>query len=291
MRLRSGIPRLDEVRRHVRTDLYGRMLACDEVFVRDHRRLLRRYRLRWLAQPMRHWSRRWEYPYVAQRVTEFAAGRPAPVRLLDAGSGVTFLPHFLRRQAPGLEITCCDSNRGYGRIFDRLADAAADGRVRFAHGTLQELPVEERSQDAVCCVSVLEHTADYERILDEFDRVLRPGGLLVLTFDVSLDGRSDIPPEDARRLLASVAERFRPEPGSDPAAELHRLDDPDTILSTDAVRESEPELLPWRWPLLKAAYDLLRGRGWTGGFYSLTVCCLAAYRRGPAAGAESTDHE
>ncbi|MFW6107907.1 MAG: methyltransferase domain-containing protein [bacterium] len=290
MRLRSGIPRLDEVRRHLRTDLYGRMLACDEAFVRDHRRLLRRYRLRWLARPMRHWSRRWEYPYVAQRVTELAAARPPPIRLLDAGSGVTFLPHFLGRHVPGLEITCCDSNRSYGRIFDRLA-TAADGRVRFAHGTLQELPLEDDSQDAVCCVSVLEHTAEYERILDEFGRVLRPGGLLVLTFDVSLDGRSDIPPEDARRLVASVADRFRPEPGPEPAAEFDRLHEPDTILSTDAVRETEPELLPWRWPVLKAAYDLLRGRGWTGGFFSLTVYCLAAYGRGPAAGAESTDDE
>jgi SAM-dependent methyltransferase len=253
------------------------MVARDEAFARDHSRALCRFRLRWAARPMRHWSRRWEYPYVAQRVFEFAAAQPRRVRLLDAGSGVTFLPRYLREHAPGLEITCCDSNASYRRTFDRVARAAPDPSVRFVHGMLQELPADDDSQDAICCVSVLEHTGEYERILDEFRRVLRPGGMLVLTFDISLDGRTDIPARVARRLLESVADRFEPEPGFTPLAELERLGEPETILSTDAVRETDRELLPWRWPLLKSIYDLVRGRRWTGGFFPLTVFCLTAY--------------
>jgi hypothetical protein len=55
----------------------------------------------------------------------------------------------------------------------------------------------------------------------------------------------------------------------------------DGILTTDYVRAAEPERLPWTRPAraYKAVKDLLSGRGWTGGFRSLTVFCLDALRR------------
>jgi hypothetical protein len=48
------------------------------------------------------------------------------------------------------------------------------------------------------------------------------------------------------------------------------------ILTTDHIRETAPDLLPWKYPMLKAAHDLMTGHGWTGGFRSKSVYCLSA---------------
>ena len=284
--LRTGIPRLEEIDRHLQIDLYRRMVACDDEFVRIHRKALRRYVLRWGGQPMRLFSRRWEYPFAADRVLGLSAPAGSTLRILDAGSGVTFFPYFICDERPEAHFVCCDSNARYGRVFEAVNRRRGDERVVFAPARLQELPLEDASQDAVCCISVLEHTNQYERILDEFRRVLRPGGLLVLTFDISLDGRTQIPREQAVDLLEAVEERFVRDDETGLLPELDRLAKPEDILTTDYVRRTEPGLLPWRWPRLKSLYDFLHGRGFSGGFFSLTCYCLDA--RAPAArGAKS----
>ena len=132
--------------------------------------------------------------------------------------------------------------------------------------------------DVICCISVLEHTGNYRAILAEFSRVLRAGGLLVLTFDLSLDGKFKLSRQEAKNLLGAIGELFNIAE-IDAAAEMARLDRPNEILSTDLVRRTEPDLLPWKYPKLMAARDLLTGKGWTGGFRSKSVFCLEARRR------------
>ena len=275
--MRSGIALLDELSEHRRSDSYGRMLAADDAFLAEYGPALRRFVLRWGRQPMRLWSRQWEYPYAAEQILQFASEQDnRPLRILDAGCGVTFFPYYMCSRLENAEFICCDGNPAYVRLFDRMARAGASKAVTFMPAMLQSLPLEADSLDVVCCISVLEHTDDFPAILDEFARVLRPGGLLVLTFDISLDGRTEIPREKARDLLRAVAERFDIGDQTDLPGELSRLDEPESILTTDAVRAVEPEMLPWRWPLLKSIYDFFRGCGLTGGFFSLTFFCLAA---------------
>jgi SAM-dependent methyltransferase len=152
----------------------------------------------------------------------------------------------------------------------------AEQKVRFVEGLLQKLPFADDSFDAICCISVLEHTGNYGEILDEFARVLRGGGLLVLTFDLSLDGKFELPKSAALDLLNALAKQFVVPAGVDLQGELARMDDPERnkVLTTDYVRETQPDLLPWKHPVLKAAHDLVKGHGWTGGFRSKSVYCL-----------------
>ena len=275
MRLRSGIPLLEEVNELALDELYRQMRSADDMFVDKYGRLVHQATFRWVCRPMRQWSRRWEYPYVAQRVFDLAAKRGArPLKILDAGSGATFFPYYICDGLPDSEVICCDSDKRYVLAFDRLAKAMDNRSVRFVPGMLQDLPLDSDSVDVVTCVSVVEHTGEHERILDEFRRVLRPGGTLILTFDISIDGRTEIPPEAARELLQNVLERFDPSEPFDALAELDRLADPAKLMTTDAARAQEPSLLPWRWPILKSLYDLIRGRGWSGGFFSLACYCL-----------------
>jgi len=279
MPIRAGVPLIKEVDDILSSESYRAMLAHSERFLVAAGRSLRRYRWSPAANPLCNWSRRWEYPFAAQRLLAFAdasAGRP--FRLLDAGSGVTFFPYFLAEQIDNAQVVCCDSNPSYERVFDSINAARHTDAVRFARSGLRDIPLDTAGVDAICCVSVLEHTSDQVAILDEFRRVLRAGGLLTLTFDVSLDGRGRLSRAGAEQLLAALTARFTIEDECDAAEELRRFDRPDTVLTTDHVRRTRPELLPWKHPALKSLYDLVRGRGWSGGFYSLGCCGLAARR-------------
>ncbi len=275
MHLRAGVPLLSDVHRLLEGALYRELVSYNEAFLSCHRSLLRRCAWRWRGNPMQHWSRRWEYPFVAQRIEEFASQRlGSPLQILDTGSGVTYFPYFLSNRLRGIKVTCCDRYSSYRRIFAEINRNLQGGSVSFVCSSLQSLPFSAESCDIVYCISVLEHTDDHVRILNEFRRVLRPGGLLLLTFDVSLDGRSEIPRTTAAELLRLVSERFAKDRDTDYQKELDRLDQPDEILTTDHARRTQPDLLPWKHPLLQAIYDVAVGRGWTRGFRSKSCFCL-----------------
>jgi len=98
----------------------------------------------------------------------------------------------------------------------------------------------------------------------------------VLTFDLSLDGKFELPKNVAAELLAALSKKFNVPRDVDLHKELNRVDDParERILTTDYIRDTQPDLLPWKHPTLKAVHDLVKGHGWTGGFRSKSVYCL-----------------
>ena len=116
----------------------------------------------------------------------------------------------------------------------------------------------------------------YEPMLDRLIELLRPGGLLVLTFDLSLDGKFELPKNGAAELLTALSNKFNVPADIHLHQELNRMDDParERILTTDYIRDTQPDLLPWKHPTLKAVHDLVKGHGWTGGFRSKSVYCL-----------------
>jgi SAM-dependent methyltransferase len=276
MQLPSGIPTIEGVGELKRTELYQRHLRFNRDFLSQHAPAMQKYGKHWGLDPYKLWSRRWEYPFAAQRLISFSERRPpGPLRVLDAGSGVTYFPYFVLENVPQAEFICCDYDPSYVTMFDEINGARGTQQVRFLQASLQKLPLEPASLDAVCCISVLEHTDNYGEIVDEFARVLRPGGVFLLTFDLSLDGKFTLPKPMAAELLRMVMDRFRVPDGFDPPRELDRMSEPG-ILTTDYVRMTEPNLLPWSTParVYKAVTDLFQGRGWTAGFRSRTIFCL-----------------
>lgn len=276
---REGIPALADLDALLASPVFASHRTFNAAFLQQHAPLLRRYARWWGRDPLSLWSRRWEYPFAAERVLAYArqaAGQA--LRMLDAGSGVTYLPFFLAGRANNLSIVCCDSNPAYASVIDEIArdSQLAASRVRPVVGTLQQLQEADGSFDLVTCVSVLEHTDRHSQIVDEFARVLKPGGLLVLTFDISLDGKFQLHPEDARGVIDHLRNDF--DLSLDPA-EFDRLRDPAALLTTDHCRRHSPHLLPFTHPWILAIYDLFRGYGWTGGFRSVAVMCVTGVRK------------
>ncbi len=118
---------------------------------------------------------------------------------MAARSEPTFQRHVVacvRERAPAgarvLELSCGD-----GRILEQLAqtgfevegtnyrpDPAASKRIQITDGVdLLELPLpfEANSRDVVLLLDVLEHLPAHAPIVREIGRLLRPGGLLVLS--------------------------------------------------------------------------------------------------------------
>jgi SAM-dependent methyltransferase len=124
------------------------------------------------------YSRIWEYPWVWFQLEPLAT---SGLHVLDVGSEMSPFPWFLA--ARGFNVTVSDVTAqwwGLWRKAARRLEVSVQRRVFDACRV--DLPA--ASVDAYLSISVIEHVPDKRRAIDEAARVLRPGGLLVTTFDV-----------------------------------------------------------------------------------------------------------
>lgn len=151
----------------------------------------------------KHWSRKWEYPWVASRLLEYGL---EGATVLDAGAGQSPIAPFAAKR--GAKVYTVDSalqtGTGAGYLnYGRLKLGITSKMDDFCH--MHWLP--DGTVDLIVSVSVVEHipASKRRRAWHEFWRVLRPGGQLILTVDLigchgrllnKCDGR---PVEDVRQ--------------------------------------------------------------------------------------------
>lgn len=142
-----------------------------------------------ISEPFEHWSRKYEYCWVHE-YGKFAPGE----KVLDAGGGATPLCYILAGE--GVEVT------NYDLKTDHLLPYPP--HLTIINGDIAAMPFADGHFDRAYCISVLEHGEDPERMLDELWRVLKPGGRLLVTFDVASPALPDSPfdLERARELVA-----------------------------------------------------------------------------------------
>jgi len=144
---------------------------------------------RWPKQPLYEWSRRVEYPFVIEKI------RPNQgLSVLDAGSGVTFLPYHLKK-AYSHDLTCLDCDDTYGSIIKEvLCQLGENLEIPYVQGDLsQRLDLPSASFDVVYSISVIEHLEPEKRIVAFADlwRLVKAGGRLIVTIDVAMDDHTE----------------------------------------------------------------------------------------------------
>ena len=116
----------------------------------------------------------------------FAGGRVplSQTKLLDAGCGTGAYAAAVAKQVGSL--TLLDASEDMLSVADQKL-GSAEG-LEYHLGRLQDLPFDDSSFDAVMTNQVLHHLGDeeggawaeHEKVFSEYNRVLRPGGVLVV---------------------------------------------------------------------------------------------------------------
>jgi SAM-dependent methyltransferase len=171
---------------------------------------------KWVRDALHTWSRVWEYPYVYYHLREWLRQEPPATRpwVVDVGSGVSFFPFTVARL--NCRVTCTDIDPILETDIPRALEVVSPepGILDYRLTDGVTLPFESEQVDAVYCISVIEHTSRLDVLVREIARILKTGGLFVLTFDIGLQGNHELTVErhrDLSRLLEHDFEHVYPE--------------------------------------------------------------------------------
>jgi SAM-dependent methyltransferase len=180
--------------------------------------------LLYLQGGLRHWSRRWEYPYVLSQLARWIISRPdpaAPCSLFDNACGVNATAYLLATAGQHLIGTDLDDQPSAEGDLPSTAWrhpdlAAVDGSLHFQKADSRALPFDDDHFDGSYSISSLEHMPDPIQAVREMIRVTRPGGLITFTMDVApyqsaVENESNVNRSnfaELQALLASSTEFF-----------------------------------------------------------------------------------
>ena len=79
--------------------------------------------------------------------------------------------------AVGVDLCLKDLQTAQSRFSEFCGDEQAEKAFGLANGDAMQLPFAGNTFDKIICSEVLEHIPDYQAVLKEIERVLKPGGL------------------------------------------------------------------------------------------------------------------
>lgn len=272
--LPDGLVTLQQYEELVASNYFKEIENFSDDFIRRVGSMIQTYSIRWVRDPLHQWSRQWEYPYIisqAQDIKKDAA-------IVDLGAGVSFLPYYLKRKIGLDNIIAVDNDRMLKGLYKKINNTM-DEKVSFQYGDMRQLSdIVDGSVDFVYSVSVLEHTDAYPAILKEIYRILKHGGKLSFTFDISINGLDDIPLEKAHELLDCLKETFSVH--SDIDIDLDRDIHKEGLVTSQVMAKKDRKLMPWKYPLINVVKPLFKHRRPGSRFKDLTFCCVTVRKAG-----------
>ncbi len=167
---------------------------------------------KWPLDALHTWSRVWEYPYVYHhlRAAHSRFQKSEPPVVVDFGSGVTFFPFAVAKL--GYQVICSDIDPLCRRDLTNASRylSSAPGSIEFRLLTETIPAFRDEEVDIIYCISVLEHIPDFESTVVELSRILKKGGLLLLTIDLDLRGGSELGVSAFKRLQDKLSVYFDP---------------------------------------------------------------------------------
>lgn len=124
------------------------------------------------------YSRIWEYPWLWSKLESL---KGQGLRVLDLGSERSPIQWFLAAQ--GFRVIVSDISAQHWRVWRRANKKLGLSLSRLIIDA-QNVDLPAASVDIYLSVSVIEHVEDKVKAIMEAARVLRPGGLLIMTFDI-----------------------------------------------------------------------------------------------------------
>lgn len=209
---RSGLAALTDIQTEVCQNTFSVLEGQQSEFL-SHVSEFRSEEYRWPNDPLHTWSRVWEYPYVYYHLARFMkdlvpGNRPV---IADVGSGVTFFPFSIAQL--GYEVICADIDPVCEIDISRASQSvpASPGNVQFRLVSNDRLPFADGECDALYCISVLEHIPDFENTVKEMARVLKPGGICLITCDIGLDpaANTQLDTSEYGRLMPAIKQDFK----------------------------------------------------------------------------------
>ena len=103
---------------------------------------------------------------------------PNGIKLIDAGAGELFYKQFCKHLNYVSQDFCQYDGVGNGSGYQM---SSWDTSKIDIVSDIMDIPVEDCSFDAVLCSEVFEHIPDPNKAFEELDRILKPGGELLIT--------------------------------------------------------------------------------------------------------------
>lgn len=109
--------------------------------------------------------------------------------IVDVGCGPGYLVAVMAKSFPNLHIIGVDIAEEMVQLATRnLPYLVFGAQVEFRQGDVQELPFEDKTVDFIVSTFSLHHWSELKPALEEFYRVLKPGGQFLI-FDLRRDAR------------------------------------------------------------------------------------------------------
>ena len=99
-------------------------------------------------------------------------------KVLEVGCGRGFYVKTLKEVWPGLQVTGVDLNPKY---LEQAKEFKGDLRVELRVADATDLPFADDTFDRIIASEVLEHIPNDEKAISEIFRVLKPGGIVMIT--------------------------------------------------------------------------------------------------------------
>lgn len=130
-------------------------------------------------------------PAASRRTVDAMLGRipalPATARLLDIGAGYGGSARVIAR-GRGIHVTCLNLSAVQNERNRSMTTAQGLADLIDVHdGNFEQLPFEDASFDQVWCQDSILHSGRRQRVFEEVDRVLKPGGGFIFTDPMQAD--------------------------------------------------------------------------------------------------------